>query len=264
MYPRLFELGPVTFPTYGVFATIALIAGLWLAMRTAARLGVSPGQVWNFGLLAIFSAALGSRLLLIAGHWHDFLAYPLLMLSVTTPRTVDSVLTELCVGACAGLLYLTLTSMPWLRTLDAAAPGWALGQSILMLGCLFAGCEFGRPTAMPWGIVFHSRWARLWNGTPLEIRLQPLQLYLSALQFALCAGLARWTPRVRQPGELAGAWLLISGLAQFFLEFLRGGERLFVLGGAVSLAQAIDFCMVVLGALLLLKRSATQTRRSPV
>lgn len=255
MYPRLFQIGPLTLPTYGVFAAIALIAGLMLAMRTAARLGISPDSMWNFGLATIVSAVLGSRLLLIFSHWHDFLSYPLVMLSIAIPRTVNSVLTELGLGACAGLLYMTLKRMPWLRTLDAAAPGWALGQAILMLGCFFAGCDYGRPTAMPWGVVFHSRWAAMWNGTPLEVKLQPVQIYVCAVELALCLLLTWWLPRRRQTGELAGAYLMLAGVAQFFLDFYRGENRLLLLHGAVSLTQAIDFGMVIFGGLLLLERS---------
>jgi phosphatidylglycerol:prolipoprotein diacylglycerol transferase len=253
VYPRLFQLGPISVPAYGVFAALALVAGLLLAMRTAVRLRISPDAIWNFGLIAIFSAVLGSRVLLIAGHWHDFLAYPLLMLSISIPRTADSVMFQLGLGIFAGLLYMTLKRMPWLTTLDAAAPGWALGQSILVLGCFFAGCDYGRPTALPWGVAFHSRWAAMWNGTPLGIKLHPVQLYLCAIELALCLGLLWWLPRRRQPGELAGGWLLVSGLARFFLDFYRGDNRLLVFDGALSLMQAIDFCMVIAGALLLLK-----------
>lgn len=262
MYPRLFQFGPFTVPTYGIFAAVALVAGLMLAMRAAVRLRLSPEAMWNFGLITIFSAVLGSRLLMIAGHLHDFLAYPLLMLSITIPRTINDVLTELGLGACAGLLYMTVKRMPWLTTLDAAAPAWALGQAILMLGCFFAGCDYGRPTAMPWGIAFHSRWAAMWNGTPLDVRLQPVQLYLCALQLALCLLLLWWLPRHRQPGELAGAWMFLSGLAQFFLDFYRGNNRLMIFGGALSLTQAIDFCLVVVGALLLMEhRQASASPR---
>ena len=254
MYPRLLTLGPVSLPTYGVFAAVALIAGLALAMRTAARLRVAPDAMWNLGLIAIFTAVLGSKLLLISGHWHDFFAYPLLMLSISLPRTVDSVLTQIGLGLFAGLLYMTLKRMPWLDTFDAAAPAWALGQAILALGCFFAGCDYGRPTSLPWGVVFHSRWAALWNTTPLNTRLQPVQLYLFAVQAALCLLLLWWLPKRRQPGELAGAWMLASGLAGYFLDFLLGSDRLMIVSGAVSLSQAISFCLVVIGALLLMEK----------
>jgi phosphatidylglycerol---prolipoprotein diacylglyceryl transferase len=262
VYPRLFTLGPVSIPTYGVFAAIALIAGLALAMRAAARLRVAPDAMWNLGLVTIFTAVLGSKLLLVAGHWHDFLSYPLLMLSISVPQTVDSVLTELGLGLSAGLLYMTLNRMPWLNTFDAAAPGWALGNSILALGCFFAGCDYGRPTSLPWGVAFHSRWAALWNGTPLNTKLHPVQLYLCAVQLALCLLLLWWLPKRHQPGEMAGAWMLVSGLTRFFLDFFLGSDRLLILSGAVSLTQAIAFCLVILGALMLLQQQPTRLATS--
>ena len=257
MYPRLFQLGPVTLPTYGLFAAIALVAGLTLATRTAARLGIGFDNMWSFCLATVLSAILGTRLLLIAGNWHDFLSYPMVMLSMAIPQTVGTVLTEIGLGASGGLLYMTVKRMPWLRTLDSAAPGWALGQAMLALGCFFAGCDYGRPTAMPWGVAFHSRWAAMWNGTPLGVKLQPVQLYLFAMQLMLCLLLLSWLPRMRQSGELVGAYLFASGLAGFFLDFNFGDNRLLIFGGALSLTQAIDFCLVAIGALLLLERRRT-------
>lgn len=218
--------------------------------------------MWNMGLITVFTAVVGSKLLLVAGHWHDFLSYPLLMLSITVPKTVDSVLTELGLGLSAGLLYMTLKRMPWLDTLDAAAPGLALGQAILALGCFFAGCDYGRPTSLPWGVTFHSRWAALWNGTPLNVKLQPVQLYLFAVQMALCLLLLWWLARRRQAGELVGVWLLVSGLARFFLDFYLGDNRLMIFSGALSLAQAIDFFLVVIGALTLLEQRPVRPRAS--
>lgn len=266
MYPRLIELGPFSLPTYGVFAALALILGLMLAMRTAQRLRVAPDAIWNFGLISILSAVVGAKLLLVMSHWHDFVSYPVMMLSLSIRDSVTIVLTRLGIAIFAGLLYLTLKRLPWLRTFDAVAPAMALGEAILMLGCFFAGCDYGRPTAVPWGVNFHSRWAALWNGTPLNISLHPVQLYLSGVELILCALLLWWLPRRRQDGELAGAWLFLSGLAQFFLDFYRGDNRLLVLDGAISITQVVAFAMALLGALFLLPRPqdnlASQTLRS--
>ncbi|HET9087083.1 MAG TPA: prolipoprotein diacylglyceryl transferase family protein [Acidobacteriaceae bacterium] len=255
MYPRLFQFGPFTLPTYGVFAAVGLVAGLTLAARTAARLGIGFDRMWSFSLTTVLSAILGARVLLIAGNWRDFLSYPMVMLSIAMPRTIGLMLTEIGLGVTAGLLYMTVNRMPWLRTLDAAAPGWAFGQAMLAMGCFFAGCNYGAPTAEPWGVTFHSRWAAMWNGTPLGIKLQPVQIYAALIQIALTLLLLVWLPRVRQSGELAGIWMFLSGLTGFYSDFFRGDNRLLILKGALSLTQAIDFCLVVVGALLLLERS---------
>jgi prolipoprotein diacylglyceryltransferase len=76
----------------------------------------------------------------------------------------------------------------------------------------------------------------------------------------LCLSLLWWLPRRRQPGEILGIWLLVFSLAEFFLNYYRGENRLLVFGGPLSLTQAVDFCMVVLGALLLLERRPARLR----
>jgi phosphatidylglycerol:prolipoprotein diacylglycerol transferase len=255
VYPRLFELGPVSFPAYGLFAAVALIAGLGLAMRLAARSGLRTDQMWNAGLLTVFVAAFSERLLLIVGHWHDFLHYPLVMLSIAIPRTPDATLTRIALGAFAGLAYLSWKRIPWLRALDAAAPALALGQALLALGCFLAGCDYGRPTTLPWGVTFHSRWALLWNGTPLGIPLHPVQLYFCIADFAILALLLAWFPRRKQPGEVAGIWLFLAGLSQFFLGFFLASDVPVLFHGTIGLSQALGFAMVVGGCILLLEQA---------
>ena len=254
MYPRLFELGPVSFPAYGLFAAVALIAGLALAMRLAARSGLRPDQIWNAGLLTVFVAAFSARLLLIAGHWHDFLQYPMVMLSIAVPRTPNTVLTRYALGAFFGLAYLSWRRIPWLPALDVVAPAFALGQGLLAIGCFFAGCDYGRPTTLPWGVTFHSRWALLWNGTPLGTSLHPVQLYLCVADFAILALLLVWFPRRKQPGEIAGIWLFLTGLAQFFLGFFLASDVPVLFHGTIGLSQALGFAMVVAGCILLLEQ----------
>ena len=55
------------------------------------------------------------------------------------------------------LWYLRRHRMPLWTVTDVFAPGIALGHVIGRLGCLFAGCCFGRPTDVPWAITFHNR-----------------------------------------------------------------------------------------------------------
>ena len=56
--------------------------------------------------------------------------------------------------------------------------------------------------------------------------------------------------------------MLASGLTGFFLDFYLGGDRLLILSGALSLTQAIEFCLVVIGALLLMEKRPTRLATS--
>jgi phosphatidylglycerol:prolipoprotein diacylglycerol transferase len=64
MYPKILDLGPLTIHTYGLLLALAFIAGIWLASRNAAKAGLNPDSIWNLGLIIIFSALVGAKLLL--------------------------------------------------------------------------------------------------------------------------------------------------------------------------------------------------------
>ena len=50
--------------------------------------------------------------------------------------------------------YIATHRLPFWTTCDVFAPGIALGHVTGRLGCLAAGCCYGKPTDVPWAIVF--------------------------------------------------------------------------------------------------------------
>ncbi len=139
-------------PTYGVLAALGLVAAL-LAARVFARwVNLDPDKVWNLGLITVLTALFGSKLLLILVNWSDFRAHPMWMLGLTTIRSGGIFAGGLVLAFCAGIAYALYTHLPLRRTMDAAAPALALGHAIGRLGCFAAGCCYGRPTTLPWGV----------------------------------------------------------------------------------------------------------------
>lgn len=253
MYPRLFQFGHIAIPTYGVFAAIALIAALTLSLQTARRLALDPNKIWNLSLIGIFTTLLGSRLLLILVHPRDFLAHPVWMLGLVTIRSRGIFYGSVLLAICACIGYIFTTRLPLRRTLDCLAPAIALGIAISNLGALAAGSDYGTPTDKPWGVVYKHALATLWSGTPLGLRLHPVQLYEALAAFALFALLLVWLPRHKHDGDLAGAFLFIYGMSLYFLDFYRG-NRSFVLHDAVTVTQILAIACVVAGAALWMRR----------
>src|SRR5262249_56008945 len=83
----------------------------------------------------------------------------------------------LIVGVAVALWYIRKVGLPLWTTCDVFAPGIALGHVVGRLGCLFAGCCYGKPTTRPWGITFTDPFAAANVGTPLNVPLHPTQLY---------------------------------------------------------------------------------------
>lgn len=265
MYPRLFQIGPLALPTYGVLTALGILLALYCAMRLARLSRLDPNSIWNLGLLMVVCALVGSKLILIATHWSDFRAQPLWMLGLAASRFGNTMEAGIALACAAGLLFIWVARLPLLRTLDVVAPALALGMAIDKLGCFAAGCCYGTETSLRWGVTYSSRLAAAWAGTPLGVRVHPTQLYEAAVQFALF-GLLLWLLERHlqdgrgQEGDVFGAWLFVGGLASFLFEYLRGdaawGE---IPGGMVTISQLIALVMVVAGALLWRKRDTVES-----
>ena len=72
MFPRLFHIGDFSLPTYGVLAAAGLLAALSVVVRGARREGIDPDRAWNLGIVAILSAIVGAKVLLIANDWEYY------------------------------------------------------------------------------------------------------------------------------------------------------------------------------------------------
>src|SRR5919201_6319032 len=72
MYPRLFEIGPITVYTYGVLLAAAYLLGLRVAMVRARNRGLDATRVLDLGIYIIISALLGAKLLLLVTDFQTF------------------------------------------------------------------------------------------------------------------------------------------------------------------------------------------------
>src|SRR5918911_289323 len=82
MYPRLFELGPITIYTYGVLLAAAYLLGLKLAMVRAGHRGLDTNRVLDLGIYIIISALVGAKLLLLVTDFQTFLSNPAELLTL--------------------------------------------------------------------------------------------------------------------------------------------------------------------------------------
>src|SRR5919197_3670658 len=175
MYPRLFELGPVTVYTYGVLLAAAYLLGLKLATLRAKARGLDAARVLDLGIYVIISALVGAKLLLLITDFRTFTSNPRELL--TLARSGGVFYGGLILAVSVALWYIRRVGLPLWTTCDVFAPGIALGHVVGRFGCLFAGCCYGKPTTMPWGITFTDPFAQANVGTPLNQPLHPTQLY---------------------------------------------------------------------------------------
>jgi phosphatidylglycerol:prolipoprotein diacylglycerol transferase len=259
VFPRLFEIGGYSQPTYGMLVALGVMVGLFVTARMAQRQGQDPEDVWNLGILVVLAAIVGAKVLLVIDDFGWYMQHPREIFSLSTLQAggvfYGGVITALVVS----IWYIRKHRMPWLRTADAFAPGLALGHSIGRLGCFAAGCCYGKPTGHWWGVTFTNPLAQAWVGTPLGVPLEPTQLMESAVELVNFF-ILYWLIRHKKfDGQVIGSYLFIYGVARFFLEFLRGDPgRGSVFGGVMSGTQLISIILVIIGGLFWLRRSGVK------
>ncbi len=244
-------------------AALGMVCGLTVAFRLARFRGLDPDEVWNLGGIAAFSGIFGAKALLLINDWHDYAADPRRIFSMATLQSGGVFSGGLVVALACCWWYMRQHKIAFLSAADVFAPGIALGHAFGRIGCLSAGCCFGRPTNLPWAITFHNPWAAEFSGTPLNVPLHPTQLYeffAEAINFVLLYWLCK---RKKFEGQVIALFMIIYGTERFIFEFFRGDPgRGEVLGGLISGTQAIALGLVVSGFLIYLRRTPLRAMSS--
>jgi phosphatidylglycerol:prolipoprotein diacylglycerol transferase len=252
VHPVLFKLGALLIPSYGALAAAGVLVALVLAQRTARTAGVNPAQVWNVCVIALFTALVGSRILLVAVNWRELKAHPMWMLGLATIHSPWLAAAGVLMGALAAFAFMRWQSLPLRSTLDALAAPLMGGLAFEQAGALLAGAGFGTDTGVRWAVVYTNPLAARWSGTPLGVPLHPVQAYAALAYATLAVFLLLCMPLRRQAGDIAGAGLMGIGVVLFITEFWRSREgRGALLHGALDAPQVAAIVLVLAGAWLL-------------
>ncbi len=203
MHANLLHLGHLHIPVFSAFAAVGLIVALLLSQRTARLAGLATEAMWDAGMAAAISALVVSRLLLVATNLKNFLAYPLLVLSLPS-FTVSGVFLTAVILA----IYLRRERLSIARVADASAPCLTLLWAILSMGA-FATGSHGMPTTLPWALEDRL----LGTIHPVEVYTASAALFLTVLLF-------RALSFSTTPGKTAATGLFLAGPIVFFLDFL--------------------------------------------
>jgi phosphatidylglycerol:prolipoprotein diacylglycerol transferase len=256
MYPKLFDLGPLTVYTYGVLLAAAYLLGLKMAMVRAARRGLDANRVLDLGIYIIISALIGAKLLLFVTDFRAYMANPRELLTII--RSGGVFYGGLILAVVVALVYIRRIGLPLWTTCDVFAPGIALGHVVGRFGCFFAGCCWGKPTKLPWGITFTDQFAALNVGTPLNQALHPTQLYEAGAEFLILMVLLYTERKGRQfAGRTFWLYMLLYAISRYFIENFRDDPRGMV--GMFSTSQFISLFLAPLAIVMLTYLSRAKT-----
>ena len=135
--------------------------------------------------------------------------------------------------------------VPVFAVADFIAPIVPIGLGLGRIGNFINGELWGRPTDLPWGMVFPE-------GGSMPRHPSPLYEFLleGALLYVLLALFAR---KERPLGQISAMFLILYAVLRFAVEFTREPDRhIGLLALGMSMGQWLCLPMLVLGAALLL------------
>lgn len=238
MRPDLFSIGPITIHGYGLMIGIGFLAAILIGMKRAEKHGLDKGIVFNMGLLCIVGGMLGAKILFIITEWNSIIHSKNMWSDLAYGFVVYG-------GIIGGILILYVYSrfkkLNFLQYMDLIVPSVSIGQGFGRIGCLLAGCCYGRETDCPIGIVFHNS-----EFAPNGVSLLPTQIFSSLGDFLIAGFLIWYAGKQKKDGKVISMYLILYGVGRFIIEIFRNDPRGNV--GTLSTSQFISIFMVAFGA----------------
>lgn len=268
MYPEIFRIGNFPINTYGVFLALAFLCAILITVKLAARDGLPREKIYDLCLWMLLCSLIGSKVLMLFTE-PEYRDHPLQLISLDFLRSGGVFYGGLIGAIVSGYLLMRRYKLPWWKTADACAPGIAIGNFFGRQGCFAAGCCWGKPTTLPWGVKFTELGHEI-TGVPIDVRLHPTQLYESFAMLLVFFFLLWLHKHRRFQGQVILFYALLYSVIRFAIEFLRDDPRgdLFGLTTLTGLSTSQLISLIVgTGALVLLilrwRKASTVTKTHP-
>jgi len=238
MQPVLFSVFGFNIQSYGVSKALAALVAALLLARTFERIGLKRDSAYSLVMWGTIWGFVGAKIYYLIEHLPTLTIHDFGGMGFTWYGGLVG-------GVVAALVIVGRHQLPLGVVAGAAAVPLTVAYGIGRLGCLLAGDgTYGKPTSVPWAMTFP-------NGVvPTNVPVHPTPLYEALAAVAIAALLwamgKRWTPPA-----VFGAYLVLSGISRFLVEYLRINEPALlgltqpqlwalvsVVGGVVLIAHA--------------------------
>ncbi|HEY6805050.1 MAG TPA: prolipoprotein diacylglyceryl transferase [Pyrinomonadaceae bacterium] len=256
MYPEIFHIGSFPINTYGVFLAIAFLCAIMVAVRLGARDGLPREKIYDLSLWMLLASLVGSKILMLFTE-PEYRDHPAQLISLDFLRSGGVFYGGLIGAILMGYYLINRYKLPWWKTADACAPGIAIGNFFGRQGCFAAGCCWGKPTTLPWGVKFTQLGHEI-TGVPTDAYLHPTQLYESFAMLIVFFFLLWLHKHKKFSGQVILVYALLYSIVRFSIEFVRDDPRGDILGLTtlthLSTSQLISLIVGIGAAILLFIR----------
>ena len=271
-------------PTFGLMVATAMLAAYYVLRADLARRGIAAaesGMAEAFIAIPCLAGIVGAKLYHVLETPRELFDNPL---GEIFSQFGFAWFGGMIAGIAAFVWVARRHGVPLLVALDVGSPAAALGYGIGRIGCFLSGDgDYGIPTSLPWGMSFPNGlvptdvrvhptpiyelivacaiafvlWRMgylqahrsIFENVPVETpQAKRVRVPVTEHLFVLL-GMNRFRATMRwlRPGGVFAAYLLLTGVARFLVEFIRINPRSFF---GMSNAQAASLASVIAGAAL--------------
>jgi phosphatidylglycerol---prolipoprotein diacylglyceryl transferase len=240
--PVFFVIGPLVVHWYGFLFTLGLMASIWVGHERFKQRGLPEKDASNLSLVLFVATFLGAHVgYFVFYRPGELLSDPSVLLDVRRGLSSHGGGVGVIV---AGWAYVRWRKADFREYADAVTLAAVWLFPFIRLGNFFNSEIVGRPTDLPWGVVFA-------NVGLMEPR-HPVQLYEAVMNVGLI-GVSIWLHRERARLAKGATILILLGLyftGRFGFEFLKEFQDMdagqtWTRGAQLSLPPALA-CWVLL------------------
>jgi len=252
MYPKLFEIGPLSVYSYGLMLGIAFIVGSWLFGKELKRNKFDENIGVALTFLSLIGGIVGAKLFFIIEEWNFGKGSSFSNLFSSDVLFSASGLTfygGLILAIVLVYIYCKMKKLSMLRMYDLMAPSAMLSYGIARIGCHLAGDgDYGtQVNGTFWQFLGYS-YEKGTVPTAPGVLVHPAPLYETAAAILIFIFLWRFRKKVNFIGQLFSYYLILSGIERLLIEFIRINPRIIF---GLSQAQIVAVFTILAGLIIL-------------
>lgn len=257
MHSVFLHIGVLTIRWYGVMMALGFIATFinWtLISRKAQNLNFCSDLLFWI----MISGIAGARLAYIFSDPFYFMTNPWLMFRIDQGGLIYY---GGVAGACIAIfIFARIRKEKPAELFDLVITALPLAHAFGRIGCFLNGCCYGKIYDGPLSVAFPEKSPPWWNHvyagqitrfTQYSLKVHPVQLYEAAFNLVLYVILILLYKRQKKTGLVTAVYMLAYSVGRFFIEFLRGDERMYVFDIPITVAQTISIGIFMAGIFLL-------------
>lgn len=274
MDPDMFTVAGFVFTWHGLFTLISVALAIYLVTRWARRKGIIPDVVFTTAVWAIIGGIIGARFVHVIDWWSGYYRADLVEILALWNGGLD-VFGALLGGLAGAWAY---HAVPGLRLrarevprflkvrrkipfpaidssrasfgrlrhlMDVSALGLPLALAVGRIGGIINGAQVGRPTDMPWGIVYTHPESLSHQAYELQAT-HPAVAYEILWDLFIFGVLWYLRDRVRPDGMFFALFLVLYSAGRFFVGFLRYQEKAWLAGMGIDQLIALVLMIAII------------------